>query len=136
MRVTRQLSRVWPIQDIVLFLGLCARTNTIICAPTLCLGTPPHPVIAHTIAHYNVSPRPPVIAIYTTHYWQWKYLVKANLELTLLTGSSLALRINVFFSFFSDSTEMDSRLVIMFPTTRSEIHSFLFFPFSTDQVEG
>jgi len=31
----------WPIQDIVLFLGLCARINTILCAPTLCLGTPP-----------------------------------------------------------------------------------------------
>ena len=23
-------------------------------------------------------PRPPVIAIYTTHYWQWQYLLKAK----------------------------------------------------------
>ena len=30
----------WPIQDIALFLGSCARINTILCAPTLCLGTP------------------------------------------------------------------------------------------------
>jgi len=49
----------WPIQDIVLFLGLCARINTIRCAPTLCLGTPPHPVIARTIAQYKVSPPTP-----------------------------------------------------------------------------
>jgi len=69
---------LWPIQDIVLFMGFCARINTIICAPTLCLGTPPHPVIARTIAQYNVSPRPPVIAIYTAQYWQLQYRVKAN----------------------------------------------------------
>ena len=49
----------WPIQDIVLFLGLCAQINTHLCAPTLCLGTPPHPVIAHTIAQYDVSLCPP-----------------------------------------------------------------------------
>jgi len=52
-------AEIWPIQDIVLFLGFCARINTILCAPTLCLGTPPHPVIARTIAQYTVSPRPP-----------------------------------------------------------------------------
>jgi len=68
----------WPIQDIVLCLGLCARINTILCAPTLCVGTPPHPVTARTIAQYNISPRPPVIAIYTTQYWQLQYLVKAK----------------------------------------------------------
>jgi len=60
---SRQPTLVWPIQDTVLFLGLCARINTILCAPTLCLGTPPHPVIAHTIAQSNVSPRQRVIAI-------------------------------------------------------------------------
>jgi len=31
----------WPIHDIVLFLGLCARINTILCASTLYLGTQP-----------------------------------------------------------------------------------------------
>jgi len=40
----------------------------------------PHPVIAHTIAQYNVPPRPPVIATYTTQYWQWQYRVKAKLK--------------------------------------------------------
>jgi len=70
----------WPIQDIVLLLGFCARINTILCAPTLCLGTPPHPVIARTIVQYNVSPRPPVIAIYTTQYWHLQYRVKAKLR--------------------------------------------------------
>ena len=64
-------------------MGFCARINTIICAPTLCLGTPPHPVIARTIAHYNVSPRPPVIAIYTAQYWQLQYRVKAKRQLLL-----------------------------------------------------
>jgi len=59
-------------------MGFCARIDTILCAPTLCLGTPPHPVIARTIAQYNVSPRPPVIAIYTAQYWQLQYRVKAN----------------------------------------------------------
>jgi len=34
---------------------------------TLSVGAP-LPVIAHTIAHYNVSPRPPVIAMYTIQY--------------------------------------------------------------------
>jgi len=48
----------WPIQDIFLFLGLWARINTILCAPTLCLGTPTHPVIARTIAQYNAPPPP------------------------------------------------------------------------------
>ena len=71
-------SRAWPIQDIVMFLDLCARIQTILCVRTLCLGTQPHPVIAHTIAQYNGSPRPPVIALYTTPYWQWKYRVKAK----------------------------------------------------------
>jgi len=75
--------RTWPIQDIVLCLGLCARINTILCAPTLCLGTPPHTVTARTIAQYNVSPRPPVIAIYTTQYWQLQYLGKAKYERTI-----------------------------------------------------
>jgi len=43
----------WPIQDIVLFLGFCARISTIIDAPTLCLAPPLIPVIADTIAQYN-----------------------------------------------------------------------------------
>ena len=68
----------WPIQDIVLFLGLCARINTTLCAPTLCLGTPLHPVIAQAIAQYNVPPQPPVFAIYITQYWQWLYRAKAK----------------------------------------------------------
>jgi len=42
----------------ILFLGLCARISTIMCAPTLCFGTSPS-VSAHTIAQYNASPRPP-----------------------------------------------------------------------------
>jgi len=71
---------VWPVQDIVLCLGLCAQINTIIRAPTLCLGTPLHTVTARTIAQYNVPPRPPVIAIYTTQYWQLQYLVKAKVD--------------------------------------------------------
>jgi len=64
----------WPIQDSVLFLGLCARINTILfLGPTLCLGTPPHPVIAHTIAQYNVSPRQRVLAF--TRYCKCQYCV-------------------------------------------------------------
>ena len=73
----------WPIQEIVLFRGFYARINTILCAPTLYLGTPPHPVISRTIAQHNVSPRPPVIAIYTTQYWQLQYRVKANMYIAL-----------------------------------------------------
>jgi len=76
----------WPIQDIVLCLGLCARINTFLCEHTLCSGTPPHPVIAHTIAQCNVSPRPPVIAIYHIQYWQWQYRVKAKLLVVLSSG--------------------------------------------------
>jgi len=56
------------------------RINTILCPPTLCLGTPPPPVVAHTIAQYNGPPRLPVIAIYTTHYWQWQYRIIGKLE--------------------------------------------------------
>ena len=70
----------WPTQDIVLCLGLCARINTILCAPTLCLGTPPDTVTARTITQYIISPRPPVIAIYTTQYWQLQNLVKAKVN--------------------------------------------------------
>jgi len=74
----------WPIQYIVLFMDFCACTNAFLWAPTLslCLGTSPHPVITYTItiAQYNVSHRPPVIAIYTTHYRRWQYRVKAKLE--------------------------------------------------------
>jgi len=29
---------------------------------------------------YNGPPRTPVIAIYTTQYWQWQYRVEANLR--------------------------------------------------------
>ena len=32
------LNPSWPIQYIVLFLGFCARINTLLCAPTLCVG--------------------------------------------------------------------------------------------------
>jgi len=77
-------SVVGQIQDIVLFLGFCPRINTILYAPSPCLGTPPPPVIAYTIVQYNVSPRPPVIAIYTTQYWQWQYRVKDNSVAKLL----------------------------------------------------
>jgi len=56
----------------------CARIKTILRVHPLWLGTPPYPVIAHTIAHYNVSPRPSVIAIHTTQYWQCQYRVKAK----------------------------------------------------------
>jgi len=59
-------------------MGFCARINTILCAPTLCLGTPPPPVIAHTIAQYNVPPQPPIIKIENTPFWQWQYRVKAK----------------------------------------------------------
>jgi len=62
---------------ICFFMGFCARINTIFFSPTLCLGTPPNPIIAYTIAQYNIPPRAPVIAIYTTQYWQWQYCVKA-----------------------------------------------------------
>ena len=75
----------WPIQHIVLFMGFCARINTIICAPTLCFGTPPSPPSVHTIVHYNVPHRPPVIAIYTTQYWSWQYRVKAKCRMQLST---------------------------------------------------
>jgi len=54
---------LWPIQDIVSFLGFCPRINTILYAPTPCLGTPSPLVIAYTIAQCNVPPRPPVITL-------------------------------------------------------------------------
>jgi len=38
----------------------------------------PPPPSVHTIWQYNVSPRPLIIAIYTTHHWQLQYRVKAN----------------------------------------------------------
>jgi len=59
--------------------------NTILCALTRCLGFPHYPVIARTIAQYNVCPRPSVIAIYTIQYWQLQYLVKAKLAYTILS---------------------------------------------------
>jgi len=86
-RRKRRSNIVWPIQDIVLCLGLCARINTILCAPTLCLGTPPHTVTTRTIAQCNVSPRPPVIATYTTQYWQLQYLVKAKTSRQISLGA-------------------------------------------------
>ena len=39
----------------IFFLCFDTRINGIFCAPTLCLGTPPHPAIAHSIAQYNNS---------------------------------------------------------------------------------
>jgi len=75
-------------QDIVSFPGLCVRINTILYARTLCLGTSPRPIIAHTIAQYNVPPRPPVTAIYRTQYWQWQYRVKAKLGLESWRGEA------------------------------------------------
>jgi len=47
-------------------------------------GYPTHPVIAHTIAHYNVSPRPPIIiATHTTQYWHLQYRVEAKIQADL-----------------------------------------------------
>jgi len=59
---------------------------------TLWLGTPPHPVIVHTTAQYNISPRPPVIAIHTTQYWQWQCRVEANPVVTTGCGASFHVR--------------------------------------------
>jgi len=52
--------RIWPLQDILVYQGLCARINNILCKHTF--GCPPP--LAHTIAHFIVSPRPHFIAIY------------------------------------------------------------------------
>jgi len=65
-RTTRPRPGTWPIQDIVLWLGLCARINTIICAPTICLSTPPHTDTARTIAQYNVTTDPRYCNIHHT----------------------------------------------------------------------
>jgi len=71
------------------FMGLCAQINTILCAPTLCVSTPPHTSIARTIAKYNVCLRPPVIEIYTTQSWQLQYRVKANVYARLPVAGCL-----------------------------------------------
>jgi len=49
--------------------------DAILCVRTLCLGIPPHPIIAHTIAQSNGSLRPPGIAIYIPQYWQLQYYI-------------------------------------------------------------
>ena len=61
--LTPVLPMTWPLQDIVLFRGVCARINHTFCEQHLCLGTPLPSFIAHTIAQYIVLPRPPLTAI-------------------------------------------------------------------------
>jgi len=58
-----------PLQDIRLARGVCTRINTMIRKHPLCLGTPPHPFIAYTIARYSVSSRPSFITIHAIQYW-------------------------------------------------------------------
>jgi len=55
--------QTWHIQEIVLFLGLGARINSILCTPTPCLGTPPPPS-SPTLC--DVSPAPRYRNIYHT----------------------------------------------------------------------
>jgi len=43
-----------------------------------CLGTPPPPFIAHTIAQYSIPPLPSCIAIHAIQYWSCQYCVKAK----------------------------------------------------------
>jgi len=50
---------LYKIQDIVLLLGLCARINTILCAPTLCLGTHPTQSSPKRLRNTRFPPRPP-----------------------------------------------------------------------------
>jgi len=41
IRSPRLPLRIWPLQYIVMWLGFCARINTILCTHTLCLDPPP-----------------------------------------------------------------------------------------------
>jgi len=47
-------------------------------APLFSFPPPPPPLIAHTIAQYIISPRPPFSAIYAMQYWSWQYRVKVQ----------------------------------------------------------
>jgi len=60
----------WPSQDIVLFETFVQESILLFANTPPCLGTPPHPFIAHTIAQYTVSSRPAFIAILAVQYWQ------------------------------------------------------------------
>jgi len=64
----------------VSFRSFFAHINNILCKHPLCLGTPSAPFIAHTIAQYLVSTRPPFTEVYTIQYWWWQYHVKDNLR--------------------------------------------------------
>jgi len=52
---------IWPLQGIRFVQRLCTRSNTIIRKHPPCLGTPPHPFTAYTIAQYSVSPDRPIL---------------------------------------------------------------------------
>jgi len=50
---------------------------------SLRLGTSLPAFIAHSIAQYIVSPRPPCITIYILQHWEWQYPVQAKLPMNV-----------------------------------------------------
>jgi len=75
--LARDVEVIWPLQDIVVLWGSCARIN-----PLWLL--PPHPHCPHlqcyrtTIARYRTPHRPCFCMPYTMQYWSWQYRVKAK----------------------------------------------------------
>ena len=55
----------WPLQDVVFYVEASVHRSLLLFANTPFVWAPPSsPIIAHTIAQYIISPRPPFIAIY------------------------------------------------------------------------
>jgi len=84
----------------------------------------PHPTPSSpTLMHSNVCPRPPVVAIYTTQYWQWQYRVKVNPERSrsqafgpqLSTGGR-----SIYLDFIGWSTYTQVYCVDRYPTLRQD----------------
>ena len=57
----------WPLQDMVLFLGLGARINSILCTCTLCfVRHPTHPASPALARNIMFPPRPPPVMQYAS----------------------------------------------------------------------
>ena len=66
----------WPLHDIVLLRGFCARINH----PFIAVGRTIM-ILCTSIVQYTTPPRPPRVCIpYTIQYYRWQYRVKTNLH--------------------------------------------------------
>jgi len=74
----------WPLQDIFLLNGLCARINNMLCKhPSVWAPHPPTPSSPTLLRNILFPPDPPCIAIYILQDWEWQYLIKAKVCCTL-----------------------------------------------------